>query len=471
MMLPAIVIFCLAGNAQTGKDYVGDWQGTINVGVKLRIVFHIKEDGGTLKSTADSPDQAAFGMKCDTTIVSADSIRIKMGKVNAVFEGKLNNDSTIEGRFIQGQSIPLILHRSTGNIVTASEYKRPQTPRPPFPYKSEDLEYKNADNSLQYGATITIPEGKGPFPAALLITGSGPQDRNETLMGHQLFAVLADALTKNGFVVLRVDDRGIGKSTGKFSDATSADFANDVNTGFDYLLSRPEVDKKKAGLIGHSEGGMIAPMVASSRKDVDFIVLLAGPGVKIDQLMAEQNAAILRSAGVSDSAINSYVPLYKKLMNIISAAPDTASASVQATIAMQQWVDTTNTSILKELGFPTAEARQQLVKNLVNGFSGKWFKYFISYDPQPYLQKLNTKVLALNGDKDLQVIASSNLAGIESALKKSKSKTFTVRKMPGLNHLFQTCNHCTIQEYVELEETFSPSAIKEINEWLNKNVK
>ena len=279
----AFFLFALmiCGIAQSNDRFTGVWEGKLNIGVELRVVFHISDNGkGALVSTTDSPDQSVFGIKCDTTIIIGEKITIEIKELGGSFAGQLLNDSTIDGKIIQGVELPIILKK----VSKPSERMRPQTPPPPPPQKSEDIEYDNADQSLHYGATITIPEGKGPFPAAVLITGSGAQNRDEEIMGHKLFAVIADQLTRKGFIILRVDDRGIGKSTGKFGEATSADFAKDVTTSINYLLSRPEVNPKKLGLIGHSEGGMIAPMVAADRKDIDFIILLAGPGVKIIDL-------------------------------------------------------------------------------------------------------------------------------------------------------------------------------------------
>lgn len=469
-----LTIICLltaiAGMTQVQQKIVGTWEGKLNIGSGLRIVFHFLETpSGSIKATADSPDQSAYGFKCDTVIFQErEVVRVEMRALNAVFSGRLMDDSTLNGQFTQNATYPLLLKR--GNFQAPAPPKRPQTPQPPYPYKSEDVEYNNADHSLHYGATITIPDGKGPFPAALLVTGSGAQNRDEELANHKVFAVLADALTKNGIVVLRVDDRGVGKSTGVFADATSEDFARDVNTSVDYLLSRPEVDKKKTGLIGHSEGGMIVPMVASKRSDIDFAVLLAAPGVKIDSLMAEQNAAILRSVGISQASINAYIPLYKKLMKEIIYATDTTEAYRKAGELFKQWIPTIDSATRKELGFDSETSIRNVTSVLVEGFSGKWFKYFLSFDPQPYLRQLKCKVLALNGEKDIQVIASSNLQAIESALKKSSSKQYTIQKLPGLNHLFQTCKTCTLQEYGELEETFSPVALQIINNWLKKFV-
>ncbi|MDP4264710.1 MAG: alpha/beta fold hydrolase [Bacteroidota bacterium] len=453
---------------QAAGNFTGIWEGKLNVGVELRIVFHIQQNAsGGLHATADSPDQSAYGLKCDTTFVTAEGLTIEMHNLNASFSGKLINDSTIEGIFTQGAGLSLNLKK----VEKPSERKRPQNPQPPFPYKSENIEFDNADKSLHFGATITIPPGKGPFPAAVMITGSGPQNRDEEIMGHKPFAVLADALTKKGMVVLRVDDRGVGKSTGKFSEATSADFAEDVNTSLNYLLSRPEVNKKKVGMIGHSEGGMIAPMVASQRKDINFIILLAGPGIKIADLMTEQNIAILGSVGVSRAAQDAYRPLYKEVMSVILNAPDTTTALRDATSALKKWLAGTNDTLAKQLGFATEKDQQRLTAMLVKEFSNKWFKYFLAFDPAPYLQKLNCKVLAINGSRDIQVISSSNLAGIRAALKKSPSKSYQVIELPGLNHLFQTCVKCTTQEYGELEETFSPAALQTITEWFEKNVK
>jgi pimeloyl-ACP methyl ester carboxylesterase len=455
--------------AQVNKNIAGTWEGKLNLGVELRIIFHFKDEGnGHFTGKADSPDQGGYGLPCDSVIVNGDSIRIFMSNAGASFAGKLDTDSSIRGTFAQRVMIPLLLKKTNGG---AFQPKRPQSPQAPFPYRSEEVEYDNADRSLHYGATITIPHGKGPFPAAVLITGSGPQDRDETIMNHKLFAVIADALTRNGFVVLRVDDRGTGKSTGIFANATSADFADDVNTSFNYLLTRPEVNKKKAGLIGHSEGGMIASIVAAKRNDIDFTVLLAGPGIKINELMSEQNAAILHSVGISKAAIDAYIPFYKNLMTIAATTPDSASGKNAVSTMLKNWMASTDTLLIKELGFEDEQTSLQIIQRLVREFSGKWFRYFLTFDPQPYLQKINSKVLALNGARDIQVIDASNLAGIEVSLKKGRTKQYTIKSLPGLNHLFQTCTKCTLAEYGVLEETFSPIALKEINDWLNKYVK
>jgi uncharacterized protein len=464
----SLVTMLCSLKAQETRRFVGTWEGILNVGVELRLVFHIREGkAGALESTADSPDQSAFGIPCDETRVSGETITIEMKSLNASFTGKLMNDSTISGVFNQVAEVPLQLKKGGKPM----ERNRPQTPQPPFPYRSEDVEYDSRDKDFRLGATITVPPGNGPFPAALLITGSGPQNRDEEILGHKLFAVIADHLTKNGFVVLRVDDRGVGKSTGSFENATSADFADDVQAGIDYLIQRPEVDKKRIGLIGHSEGGMIAPMVATQRNDIDFLVLMAAPGISIPSLMAEQSAAIISSAGISGKAVNSYTQVYQNMIKEILATADTTTVIKKVTEAMQQWADTAGTETLTELGLDDANNREKTAEMLAKTMSSKWFRYFLAFDPALYLKKLNTKVLAINGSRDIQVIPGSNLAGISQAIKKSKVRVFESKQLEGLNHLFQVCKKCSIEEYGILEETISPLALQTISDWLQKHVK
>lgn len=467
MFLAFLSLFMIvAGRAQEEKKFTGIWEGILHAGVDLRIVFHIHSAGTNgLAATADSPDQSAYGLKCDTVIASGEQLRIEMRSLRAVFFGRLAGDTVISGQFNQGIDLPLVLKK----VVRPSERKRPQTPAPPFSYRSEDVEYDNADRSLHYGATLTIPRGTGPFPAALLITGSGAQNRDEDILNHKTFAVLADALTQNGYMVLRVDDRGIGRSTGIFSQATTADFADDVQASLDYLLSRPEADKKKTGLIGHSEGGMIAPMVAARRKEVNFIVLLAGPGIPLAELLAQQNNAILLSTGISRTAADAYTALYRQLMTAVMA-PDSLTLVSRVDHLTDQWIYHTDTILQKELGFNSVVETRKTVSTLVAQLTEKWFRYFLAFDPALYLQRLSCKVLVLNGSRDVQVLASSNLPAIEAALKKSRA-SYTIKELPGLNHLFQTCIKCTPAEYGELEETFSPVALQTLISWLDRNVK
>lgn len=462
-----VLLGLLPGVFGQQKGISGTWYSKLKAGVELRMVFHfIKDSTGKYTTVMDSPDQSVFDIPTTSTKIAGDSIFVDIKNALASFAGVLVNDSLITGTFTQGIKFPLQLTRNKVAPVV-----KPQTPIPPYPYASKDVIYFTPDKARQFGATITIPNGQGPFPAALLITGSGPQNRDEEIMGHKIFAVLADHLTKNGFIVLRVDDRGIGKSTGDFSTATSLDFANDVNNGIEYLKARPEVNKNKIGLIGHSEGGMIAPMVATNRKDIDFLILLAAPGIKITELMTEQNAAILQSNGISAKAAKSYASFYKELLKSIINSPDSITVRKKSTLLLNKWTSHTDSTILKELNWDDGLSRMELLNSLLSTFNTPWFNYFLRFDPQPYLKKVTSKVLAINGSRDLQVIAASNLAGIKKSLGKNKKEFYEIKEMKGLNHLFQTCNSCTLNEYGELNETFSPATLNYITDWLWKNVK
>jgi len=473
LVMFAINIFALVKvNAQT--NFSGTWNGTLNVAGEIRLVLHVKLlQDGTYSGTLDSPDQNASGIKCDTVIskeaIGDSTLNFTINNLRVSYTGKLLNDSTMSGIFTQGASFPLDFHRTDIPFV-ARKINRPQTPKPPFPYTSEEVAYNG--NGLQYGGTITIPHGTGTFPAVVLITGSGQQDRDETIFDHKPFAVLADALTRDGFIVLRVDDRGIGNSTGNFAASTTADFAKDVNASIEYLKTRKEVNDNKIGLVGHSEGAMIAPMVASARKDINFIVLLAAPGVKIIDLMAEQNAAVMRSAGIDSSFSENYKQVYKDVITAIMNAPDTNTARSNAYKIMNNWKVKADTAYLYKLGFRSEKDYLQYVNERIAAFSMPWFRYFINFDPQPYLTQLKKiKVLALNGSKDIQVVSRQNLPAVRSALVQGRTKTFEVKELPGLNHLFQTCTKCTVMEYGQLEETISPMALTTITTWLNNNVK
>lgn len=464
-----LIFFTKGLLAQNDEKIIGTWEGKINVGVSIRVVFHFEKDSaGNITGTTDSPDQGVKGIQCSNVIVRNDSLLLDVVSLKGSYAGKCINDSTINGKLTQGRSIDLMLKK----VATLTALKRPQTPQSPYSYNSEDVEYDNADKSLHYGATITIPKGKGPFPAALLITGSGAQNRNEEIFEHKPFAVIADHLTKTGYIVLRVDDRGTGKSTGIFAQSTSADFAEDVNVSLDYLKRRSEVDVKHLGMIGHSEGGMIAPMIATERKDIDFIILLAAPGEKILQLMTEQNVGVLISMGITKDAAEAYGKLFNRLVPAFINAKNINDAKTNMNNVIEIWEKSTpKNTVIATTGITSDSIQKQFINTFASSLASPWYKYFLQFNPQPYLEKLRCKVLAINGDKDIQVISKTNLAAIDGALKKSKSSLHSVKEMPGLNHLFQHCKKCTLQEYGELEETFSPEVLKIMSDWIANAVK
>lgn len=454
------------------QNIEGDWQGKLSVAnASLRLVVHIKNDNGNYSATMDSPDQGAKGIPFSSVQVKGDSLLLEAKSIGGKFSGRFNNDTTLTGQWFQGTGLPLQLKKMAAG-ETVAEPRRPQTPKPPFPYKSEDVVYFNKEKSIQYGATITLPQGNGPFPAVVLITGSGQQNRDEELFGHKPFAVLADYLTRKGYVVMRVDDRGVGQTTGDVKNATSKDFANDVMTSLDYLKAMPQVNKTKVGLLGHSEGGMIAQLVAAERKDLAFVIMHAGPGQPILDLMTEQNRLVLTSTGMPAESVQRYSSFYKGMMTVIASASSDSAAVKLAAPLLDDWMDKTpKETVVATTGIKSGEGKAAYVNGFVKQVRSPWFHYFIQYNPGAYVQKMKAKVLALNGDKDIQVPSKENLSALKASLQKGGNKSFETVELKGLNHLFQHCQKCTVAEYAELEETMAPEALETIGAWLNKNVK
>jgi pimeloyl-ACP methyl ester carboxylesterase len=328
------------------------------------------------------------------------------------------------------------------------ERKRPQNPERPYPYKELEATYKNSKADIDLAATLTIPEGKGPFPAVLLMAGSGPHDRDETLMGHKPFLVLADYLTRKGIVVLRADKRGCGRSGGNYSQAVMSDFASDADAGVAFLKTRPEVDPKHIGLIGHSEGGLEAPMVAVHNRDVAFVVLMAGPGVSGDLILTAQQKLIEASIGKTSAEIEKDAVTQREIFAILGKEEDDAAREKELRAALSGTV-------------PDAQIGMQ-----IKVLNSPWFRDFVKYDPAPTLSKLVCPVLAINGEKDLQVPPEQNLPAIRKALEAAGNKNFEVVELPGLNHLFQNAKTGAIGEYAEIEETMSPAVMEKISSWI-----
>ena len=465
--LTLFIAACILFFNARSQSIVGNWEGTLNIqGTELPIVFHIKKDSSNnLTATFDSPKQNAYNLPCSDVIAKEDSLVLIMKMLNGKYEGLLSADKkTATGKWFQGgNSLPLDI-KKISDVVTAKEFKRPQTPKPPFSYQIEDVSYFNADKSIQFGATFTYPSttaGK-KYPTVILLTGSGQQDRDETIFEHKSFAVIADYLTRQGIAVLRVDDRDKGKTTGDFSKATSADFALDAAAGINYLKRRRETDTLNLGIIGHSEGGMIAPMVAAQRKDIKFIVLLAGPAIPIINLMEQQSVDVAASTGVNAFDLELYRPLYKNMAMAIIKENDTAIATKNATDVFNYWQNKNTPAVVKNTtGVTDEKSKAAFIAIFVKQLQQPWFKYFMQFNPEDYLSKVRCAVLAINGEKDIQVAANANLAAIKKAI-----PTASIKSMPGLNHLFQHCVKCSVDEYAELEETFSPEVLQIMGDWI-----
>ena len=439
----------------------GIWQGELKVpGTVLRIVFKISKNlDGTLTATLNSPDQGATDIPVEEVIFKDNTLRLEVKSAGGVFEGKVSEDFlVIEGEWKQsGQTLPLTVKR----VDKAVEILRPQEPKKPYPYIEEELVYENKEAGITLAGTLTLPPGKGPSPVVLLISGSGPQDRNETIYNHRPFLVLADYLTRQGIAVLRVDDRGVGKSTGDFSQATSVDFASDVLAGIEYLKTRKEINPEQIGLIGHSEGGLVAPMVAVKSPDVAFIVLMAGTGLIGEEILYLQGALIYRAMGVSEEDIIKNRQFNEKIFSVIKEEKDKKNAEERLRqMFMEDWEKMSDEK-KEQIGDPEVFLKAQLQSLL-----SPWLKFFLTYDPKPTLSKVKCPVLAINGEKDLQVPPKENLSAIEEALVAGGNKNFIVKELPGLNHLFQTAQTGVPSEYAKIEETISPIALKIITDWI-----
>ncbi len=437
-----LIGFLLFETALVAQTISGNWLGTLSAGgQKLRLALQIEDGGGAIISL----DQGSAKLPIQKLDVNGRAVKIDVGI--ASFEGTLDSAGRqITGTFTQGgTSFPLDFQR----VDKIEEVKRPQNPVRPYPYAEEEVSFKGGGGVLLAG-TLTYPKSGAPFAAVLLLTGSGPQDRDEAIMGHRPFLVLSDYLTRLGFAVLRADDRGMGKSLGVFSDATYADKVADAIAGVELLKGRTEIDPRRIGLLGHSEGGVIAPLAANQSKDVAFVVMMAGPGVRGDQLMKQQGIDIVRANGGDESAVHQQVEIQSKMFQIVREEKDSAVAEKR---------------ILELLGaMPGAEMQAKAAVSPT-------VRELIAYDPAPVLRNLACPVLAIDGTLDLQVSAKQNLPAIAAALAESKSGNWAVANLPGLNHLFQTAKTGNVPEYSTIEETISPLALRTIGEWLQRVTK
>jgi uncharacterized protein len=433
------------------SDIDGDWLGTLDTGVaKLRLVLHITNTDQGLTATMDSLDQNANRLPITSMRRNGSSLIFDMKVIGGAYDGTISADlSGFNGTWTQlGNSWPLGFKRVKNRAEL--DRKRPQNPVRPYPYKELEVTYKNLNADVDLAATLTIPEGKGPFPAVILMAGSGPHDRDESIMGHKPFLVLADHLTRKGIVVLRADKRGCGKSGGNYAKAVMADFASDAEAGVAYLKARPEVDAKHIGLVGHSEGGIEAPMAAATDPDVAFVVMMAATGVPGDKILPEQSRLIQTAAGKKPDEIEKDLAIQHKVLAAVEKNSDQATLEKELRTALSGKV-------------PDAQVDLQ-----IKAASSPWFRDFLIYDPAPTLIKLTCPVLVLNGERDLQVPAAQNLPAIQKALEAGRNKNFEIVELPGLNHLFQDAKTGAISEYTEIEETMSPAAMDKISSWVLK---
>lgn len=459
-LLFVLAFSTLSVSSQCPK-YKGSWSGKLAVqGVKLTLILTISCKGDSVISSLDSPDQGVKGIPVRYAILTDTGVYLSAPQLRAEYKAKLSGDTLLVGIWSQGgMSFPLNLTRIRGTFSV----NRPQEPKPPFPYHSEDVVFGSKSAGVKLAGTLTLPAGNGPFKAVVLVSGSGPQNRNEELMMHKPFLVLSDFLTRHGIAVLRYDDRGIGKSGGSFSGSTTFDFADDAEGAVGYLLSRPEIDPGKIGIIGHSEGGMIAPVVASRNKKVSFVVLLAAPAQKITELLNDQIRLTGLASGASIDQLDESIALNRKLFEVLLVCPDDSLAAVRMTAIAKEQIGTW-TAFSESEKEKQMEAFPSMLKQVLN----PWFRTFIAWDPSVYLKKTTCPVLAVNGTTDLQVPADKNLPLLQIALKTGGNHDVTVINPEGLNHLFQHSATGNPAEYGSIEETFSEEVMKQIAGWINR---
>jgi hypothetical protein len=436
----------------------------------LRLLFKLaNDDSGKRIGIMESVDEGELERPIDSISEHDSSVVYGVSSLGGIFVGTVAPDhGRILGNWFQG-SATMALNLVPVPLVPILH--RPQDPTKPYPYNEEEVSYQNNEAKISLGATLTLPKGDGPFPAVVLITGSGQQDRNETIFGHHPFWVLADYLTRRGIAVLRVDDRGAGTSGGAFDTSTTLDFASDTRTGIEYLKTRKEINKHKIGLIGHSEGGLIAPMIASNDKNIAFIVLMAGPGIPSREVMHLQRLAMFEGQGkVSETSLRviSGFDAADSLVASLNGGDDPATlARLDSTIMVILQLQTRSSDTSE--ASKTALGRYASMES--HSLLSPWHRYFIAYDPKPALMKVHCPVLAINGSLDRQVPVKEDLDGIRSALKASGNKNVTIVELPGLNHLFQTAKTGGVDEYAKIQETMSTLALETVGDWIEKTVK
>lgn len=461
-MLTAVGLIVLFTVPAWGQEPTceGHWEGQINLpGATLVVRVDLaKGDDETWTGSIDIPQQGATGLPLEDVKVEAGTVGFAIAGVpgKPTFNGTLEDDS-ISGQFTQGgQSFDFELARSTSEAQ-----RRPQDPQPPFPYSVEEVTVNSGDVTL--AGTLTIPGGEGPFPAVVLLTGSGPQNRDEEIFDHRPFRVIADHLSRNGIAVLRYDDRGVGGSTGSIGPSTTSEFADDALAAISLLGTRDEIGDDRIGLLGHSEGAMVAPIAAGRSGHVAFLVLLAAPGVSIKEVLALQTEYVLRAAGRSEEVIEESVEIGQRIMAVVTSDADDEKkrAEIRRLVSRQN-------ELAPEGQRASGEALDQVLEASVGQMMSPWYQYFLRYDPAGALAEVKVPVLALYGELDRQVIHTQNLPALEKALKTAGNPDVTTRSMPSLNHMFQHAETGGIEEYGAIEETISPEVLDIITGWIRE---
>ncbi|HQE35142.1 MAG TPA: alpha/beta hydrolase [Flavobacterium alvei] len=450
-----VLILFLSFQSLFSQEIQGSWAGSLSIqGTQLPLIFNIQKNGDSYKTTLDSPMQGAKGIPVAETTFANNQLQIVAQNLNLKFSGLLKEEA-IEGTFIQnGASFPLVLTRKKEDTPALN---RPQEPKAPFDYPIEEVVFVNAKDKNTLAGTLTLPKNKKDFPVVVLITGSGAQNRDSEIFGHKPFAVIANDFAQKGIGVLRLDDRGVGGSSKGTTEDTSANFATDISAAVDFLSAK---GFGKIGLIGHSEGGLIAPIVAVQNKKVQFIISLAGPGIPIDQMMLLQSQAIAKSQGATPAQIEASTAFNQKVYAYIINYKGADLKTDFQPFVKEEFKKITQSQGLSESQIDNFVAQQ------TQNITSSWYVYFIKFNPDLYWSKLKIPVLALNGSLDVQVKATENLAGIQASLSKAGNKKVAIKELPGLNHLFQEAKTGATAEYLTIEQTFAPLVLDTMSNWI-----
>jgi uncharacterized protein len=459
-MRKTVILFIIVINTSFAfsQNINGKWSGVLELqGTQLPLVFNISTEGEELKATMDSPAQNAKGIPVTNITFSNPVLTLKIAQAGIEYKGTLAEDKlSISGTFKQaGREFPLDL--SKGKVKSKS-LNRPQEPIEPFDYYTEDVVFTNTQSNITLSGTLTLPNKSGRFPLAILISGSGPQNRDGEVFNHKPFLVIADYLARSGIATLRYDDRGVGQSEGHFTGSNSKDFAQDVESAISFLKSRKEVDSSKIGLIGHSEGGMVAAMVASSLEKVKFMVLLASPGMRGDKLLLKQQRDLANASGIPAKDIRKSQKINRRIFKIVLKTKDKQELRTD----LHEYLSEN----IKDEIVPKGMKQEEYINIQLQNILNPWMLHFIKYNPVVALMNVTCPVMALNGGLDLQVSPDSNLKAIEKSLKKAGNKNVIVREYDRLNHLFQECTTGLPNEYSTIEQTFSPAVLSDMSEWL-----
>lgn len=465
--LVLLVVLASCASKESPPSIVGVWLGdlVVNENLRLRVGCEFKLENDSLVGTMASIDQGAYGIQINSISIIGDTLVFAVNQMGVTYRGIFSADTSIDGHFVQGSSPPMVLNFTRAAAIPGAPPERHQYPRKPYPYHEEEIEFTSSTTGFTLAGTLTYPRKGGDYPAVLLIPGSGANDRDETIWGHKVFLVLADHLTRHGVVVLRMDDRGVGGSTGTFETASVKDFADDAREGILYLKSRVDLSIGKLGLIGHSLGADIAPLAANLSPDVSFVVLMAGSGITLAETIHFQTDHIYTKRGASLEAI----ALNRKINQTVF---DIAAMDIDP-ITREQKLSQAFTILAPEVARLDNEDRQNVeIPEILKpedyyGFFSENMRFDLFYNPADELEKLRIPILLLAGDLDTQVSANHNMQLMRQALDRGGNTQVTARLYPGVNHLFQTCSTGEIEEYNQIGETLSPLVLEDMTAWIN----